>query len=460
MLTQSHTEDINRIIKNIENNTNNIITIKNREMEEDFHVSIVGCKQVIFQNVTFNKTFKFVGCTDLSFILMFKDCIFLDSMFVSDNLLNTFEFIRCAGKIGFITNGAINNVCHLEGVSFEEIFIYNINFNNLSILYSKNLSINMANIICDLFLFYGNLERFKLSTNGNTKAQTRSVIKQFNLGISSSLEGSISINGFNIEKLLIRGKADKILLDFVDNNFKDIVINNLINGGSIKFSNVNFLDDATITIIESDLGKAVLFGIDFDQVKAFSIGTVNLNDVVYSGIKWCKRIITMPEKPMSFAQLRETYKQLKNVTAKQNDKPEELRFHSLEMRSYKQELKSISKRWNDKIILYFNEWTNDHGQSWVQPFFTILGIIIAIYFPIKILLGFTTFNIAKTPTAIAEMMECFNPIRKFNDSFGLNKQPLDNNSTAWAKVLDIFFLRLVVGLLIFQMVKAFRKYIR
>lgn len=162
------------------------------------------------------------------------------------------------------------------------------------------------------------------------------------------------------------------------------------------------------------------------------------------------------------AQLRDVYKQLKNISAKQNDKPEELRFYGLEMDAYRNEIKSVKGKRFDRWILAFNRVTNEHGQSWNRPLAIILTLLVILYFPIKALLGFTHFslNANSTTTAVSEMVECFNPVRKFSDSFGQPGPTVQPWRTALAKIIDSLFLRLIVGLLIFQMVKAFRKYVR
>lgn len=418
------------------------------------------CKKVIFKNITFNKLFICKDPQNKYLIIEFKNCIFNKTLDFEHCKFNSIEFTNCKGKTVLGNKMEISSILRIENSSIEEFSLDSIVVDTVEIGYCKNIGIQFNDMQCGELSIYNNAENFKLEVIGFGKNEYINKIEDLYIKVDAFLTGNITIENFRIEKLLIGGKLDRALLDFIGNEYQYINIENLINNGTIKLSSPTFLNTSAITIIESDMGKAVLFGADFNQVKNFSIGKVNLNDIVYSGITWCKSINTYPDKPMSFAQLREIYKQLKNVTIKQNDKPEELRFHALEMRNYKQEMKSVKKRWNDKIILSFNQTTNDHGQSWSKALFIIIAVIIIVYFPIKILLGFTIFNLKYTPMAISEMIECFNPIRKFNDSFGLNGRLKDSNLTSCAKILDILFLRLTVGLLIFQMVKAFRKYVK
>jgi len=176
-------------------------------------------------------------------------------------------------------------------------------------------------------------------------------------------------------------------------------------------------------------------------------------------VHWCNdfKIAGTDAWPSDY---RYIYNQLKNVSANQNDKPAELEFYKREMSAYSKELGSRNGQFTDRIILWFNANTNSHGQSWLRALILLMLTICVIYFPIKILLGFEYFDLDQSLTAVSEMVECFNPVRKFTDSYGQTGMKPDEWRMSLAKLLDIVFMRLCVGLLIFQMVKAFRKYVK
>ena len=142
---------------------------------------------------------------------------------------------------------------------------------------------------------------------------------------------------------------------------------------------------------------------------------------------------------------------------KYHDKPEELKFYSLEMNSYHSQLKQEKKHFDEKFILWTNKVSNNHGFSLSRAFSLIVCLTILFYYSEKILLGYTHLDHQFILKDIANLFLLINPLHSLNDIFP-NIMKNTYPCIDLVKLLDVIH-RILMSYLLFQFLKAFRKFV-
>jgi hypothetical protein len=116
------------------------------------------------------------------------------------------------------------------------------------------------------------------------------------------------------------------------------------------------------------------------------------------------------------------------------------------MKSYKDLVKSNKNDYSlsDRITLWFNNWTNDFGLNWWKPLLILLVLTLLFYLLLLWSLDMPILNSDHWQYII----QFLNPIHKFDWVIGF----LPNLINVIFKVFE--------GLLIYQIIQAFRKYTR
>jgi hypothetical protein len=152
---------------------------------------------------------------------------------------------------------------------------------------------------------------------------------------------------------------------------------------------------------------------------------------------------------------RDVYRQLKFAMEKQGDHFNRLRFRRSELSAYRSELRlrSFKERpTGDHAIMIFG-WANDYGFNWIRPFLLIIGWVFISYLVLALLLtGHVNGDYLISNTY--NIFNLLNPAHKISELFdiGTRLQP-----SFWFYAWD-FLERLLLSLLLFQLVTAFRKY--
>jgi hypothetical protein len=140
---------------------------------------------------------------------------------------------------------------------------------------------------------------------------------------------------------------------------------------------------------------------------------------------------------------------------KQGDHFNRLRFRRSELAAYRAELqlRPFKERpTGDRAIMIFG-WLNDYGFNWIRPFTLIMSWVIISYILLAILLTSQADSDYLIHNAYS-IFNLLNPAHKVSELFdiGSKLQP-----SFWFYAWD-FFERLILSLLLFQLVTAFRKY--
>jgi hypothetical protein len=144
--------------------------------------------------------------------------------------------------------------------------------------------------------------------------------------------------------------------------------------------------------------------------------------------------------------LRELFRQLKNICSNNLDKFSQLKFEQLEMHFYSKELK-WGKNFGDWLILMSNRYSNNHGQDWQRALKWLFLFSIINYVFLHI--SFKSFSCFHVGNFLSFVL----PIHSLKDI--LCGEQVFNG---WVMFWDML-QRLISSYLIFQFLRAFRKYV-
>lgn len=422
-------------------------------IECDLRFEKIPLASLSFKNVKFKGSVDFIKSTKIG-KLNFDDCEFDGNV----NLSGQMDSLRISYSKGkrIILKLACNTIKVFQA-SFQDMMLIEVFANDILFIENRELKVEMQYVYCGNLNLVRNRTDFILSTyllenrhaTLSEKITGSTSFQNLELEIVPDFSGKIHLsNSESKARAMMTGHLKTGEICFASSSFEVFEIVDFNNNGVLKFTDISGW--LRLEISNSDLGKTSLYNVDFSLFDLVFLHNSNIQDILYLNVKWCKKLRSPYE-------VREVYRQVKTLAIRQNDKPTEIRFHALEMAELRNS-DYLSK--NDKFVLWFNFLTNKNGQSWTLPLLLILITVLLTYFRIKVLLGFNHFSPQNWHVALAEITECFNPIRKFSDSFGLQGKYEITRGSSVARFLDVFFLRIVVGLLIFQMIKPFRKYVR
>ena len=260
--------------------------------------------------------------------------------------------------------------------------------------------------------------------------------------------GFLNIKNFVLQNLRLPQNAE---LNIGDCRFKRFRLSNFRNIGKFKLYKTNILENEkgqSFQIDNTSIGDADFQGINllsFDAVKLFDNIFHNLK---YTNIIW-KNLVEVGEITSDKNRLekqQDTYRTLKNVTQANSDYPQAIEFYAREMKNYKDLVKSNKNDYSlsDRITLWFNNWTNDFGLNWWKPLLILLVLTLLFYLLLLWSLDMPILNSDHWQYII----QFLNPIHKFDWVIGF----LPNLINVIFKVFE--------GLLIYQIIQAFRKYTR
>ena len=204
------------------------------------------------------------------------------------------------------------------------------------------------------------------------------------------------------------------------------------------FDAVSFDEYKLVSFFRTRIGKAIFTSCNFPETYASFEKFQNLENVHYPHLK----------SDNYYKDQYETFLQLKLSLESTNNIYEAQKFQTVSSDAL-HKIKSLSN-W-DKIILWFNRESNNHGISIVRPFwlFWICGIIL--YFFYLVSLGYV-FNNKDFDWSLWGAFFAFIDITHKPD-FLVEKKFL----TGLSQFFD-FISKAILSYIIFQFVAAFRKY--
>jgi hypothetical protein len=311
---------------------------------------------------------------------------------------------------------------------------------------------------------------------GTSNTAERYKIQSVEIRATEKLQGQINIRNFEIDEMYFFGVNSKSTIKIHGVFFQKLKFDGFTNYSKIQFMHVKALynTESSLEIKETNLGSTELYNVDLSNFKRVTIFHAILFDLITSNVKWFDSSHLMKNEFSSvrgsiFANTREVYRQLKVSMEKQGNKFQALEFKANEMRAYSQELrdKKLNLRiLSDRAILWLGR-SNNHGQSWLKPL--ILIIISTLFFYWLLVVSISPdlrFQIATNKGDILaswKRFEEFSPAipKLVNPAFILEKVfPDQEGEKKFTTALLELFHRVILAYLLFQLVSAFRKFVK
>jgi len=334
----------------------------------------------------------------------------------------------------------------------DSIFIDNCNLNILILnsctfnrhFFTQNTNINSATLKGEIeaktnFFFVGN--------DCDVNAYS---IKFLDIGCNKAKD--LNIAELNVQNILLTGMLINGTISFHNVLTHNIIIHKFTNQGIVNlYGDPAYKHDFVMEIFASNLGNFNFHNYKFDEFKKICIANSYIEPLKFYNCNLLKSIddnfeILAIKESISEQNKREMYRQLKNAYKNQGDKINETALSIMEMEAYRKSLKGNRfKNMSDRLILYFNKYTNYYGTNWYLP--------IAWFLILNILLFWAFLCSSNLPLCDnwAKFFEFINPAHRLD--FIEIKQSLSKSSI----VLD-FIARLFSGVMLFQILNAFRKY--
>lgn len=290
--------------------------------------------------------------------------------------------------------------------------------------------------------------------------------------------GYLEIDEFILSNLRNPGGSE---LNIGDCFFNKVRISNFRNLGKFKLFKINFMKKEKGCLFQID--NTSIGDTDFQSISLVSFEKVYMfdnifSDIKYTNVEWKENINVgeyADDEIRKIAKERDTYRTLKNVAHKNNDKPQELTFFANEMKRHKElTIKNRCKdtafprfhikdcvfckgsknlregRISDIAILLFSEISNNYGLNWVKPLMLI--VVLSLCFYLVLLGSMDGFSMNNLSYFAKYIFVFINPAHKL-------EFVCSGKWTFLTYAVDFIF-RLAEGLLIYQTITAFRKYTR
>jgi hypothetical protein len=414
-------------------------------------------------------------------------------------------------KFEYFANEEVKNDFYLSG-NIDFININNTIFSNKVGIYPENnlnseIIINDCHFEKELKIKGQEKDSYKERQEKKTEINKLQII-DFTAGNEAYLRmGFIEAKEFILSNFKNPQNTE---LNIGDCKFENFRLSNFRNLGKFKLFKINILnkekkDNKEFQIDNTSIGSADFQSIDLSSFKKLIIFDNIFTNLDYTNILWGSsgngldiEIIEFEDDKNKIDKQQDTYRTLKNVASRNNDQPQALKFFAKEMEKYTQSVENNKKIYSlsDRTTLWFNKNTNNFGLDFWKPigillylsmmfyslfkisitnsnqdiflyilFFSLIvyGVLLVVkekeikYITIPhwifllIPIFITSFGVFEYDDFIKEFFIFLNPLHKMID-FNSYK-----SLSAFSYAIDFLF-RIVEGLLIYQIIQAFRKY--
>lgn len=385
-----------------------------------------------------------------------------DVSFIKTEFKNNLNLWNVEVPFAFISNDSIyTNRVKILACNLKSISLHNDNFQRdftLDIEDAHNKRVQGS--LEELYVADCNFsEGFNLKTIG------KSPISKLTLPITTRMKGLLKIEGFQIEETKISGFSDSFNLVFSNILFKHLNILDFSNSGILNFTNAKGSDESSFFLLNSDLGRTKFNNFSFNSFDNIQIKTSNIKEISTSNIIWFRpdQLNRVAGENTNYQELREIFRQIKQSLKQEGNIIDSLSFQAWEFKSYREELLSSNNYTTGDRLIMSASWTNDFGLDWTRTAIVILIMNLVFYYTIlSSVVAFPLFSIYR-PMVLNFMslnlfweekqlfFQLFNPVRRFS-----NMYPESVSDAVY--FLDIT-QRILLAVLIFQLVKAFRKFV-
>lgn len=421
--------------------------IKNSEIENFLDLKSLNSQGLLISNSVINGRIR-------------METVSSDISFIKSEFSNNIDMWNVTTPFSFISNDSkyIAKV-KFTACNIKSISLHNDNFQRELKFETRDSHNNKSGYLNELYVADSNF-----SEGFNIISTHKSTINKVTLPITASSKGIIIIEGFHIEETKISGFSEFFKMVFNNIIFKNLNVLDFSNSGFLNFSNCKGDSESSLFLLNSDLGPARFNNFSFKSFNNIQIKNSNLKEISTTNIEWFdQNQLNVTEEGFKNPQeLREVYRQLKQSLRQDGNIIDSLTFQALEMKAYRKELLS-SKNYSfgDRSIMIAS-WANDFGLDWIRTaviiilmnllFYLLLISSLYPYFQLNIYSPWflnRSLNILWVKKEI--FFQLFNPVRKISLMY-------PSAISDWVYLLDIS-QRVLLAVLIFQMVRAFRKFV-
>ena len=412
----------------------------------------------------------------------FIDCVFSSDILRKENKIELFEnaeFTRDVSCQTVLDHGLETGPTKMEDTFISTCFyIYKkITFVNASIgNFEVNLPQNKEQILQTEIEFKKCKfnEKFKIRNREfefpNTDEYTNYEYQQQNKAKLNKLEiinctaednaylrfGFLDVKEFVVQNLRLPNGAE---LNIGDCRFENFRLSNFRNIGKLKLFKINVWDDEKEENNNFQIDNTSIGDADFQSIDLSSFTTVTLFDnlyhnLTYTNVQWKKDLEVgqdLENNNFKLIKQQDTYRSLKNVALENNDTPQAIEFYAKEMMHYEQLVRNNPSEYSssDKVTLWFNKVTNNFGLNWVSPLLLLL-ILSYVFFLLILLSTKETYFQIITLADHKYWVQLLNPLHSLEFT----------GSGSWRgrTYLWDFLFRIIQGLLLYQIISAFRKF--
>lgn len=283
-------------------------------------------------------------------------------------------------------------------------------------------------------------------------------IDEIKIFASNKLFGLIEFFNFSVNKSILTGTNQNATIIFNSVSFNFLETQYFSNFANLQFINVasNKIIGTSLSLKNSILGSAFFSNCLLDSFSNINIESSVLTDIVTANVKWFlpSQILSTGKAEFDAANNRELFRQLKTAMEKQGNRIQALVFKQYEMIEYKKELCSKKGRYGEKTILWLSQ-SNNFGQAWWKPFYFLIPITLLFAFILLLLFNCQRSDFGTTFLVYKKVFVCLlDPTHSLKTIFGDDKY-----ISGYMYAADILH-RLIYAYLVFQIVSAFRKYIK
>lgn len=438
------------------------ISITNSKISESFYLGKIICKigEVSFFRTEFNSTsiIREINCSQIR----------LQSFFNSEVYLYDSE----VGSI--IMSGVFRKDFDIEGLICETVTISDSSFEgNLKLKVDHFWNASVPNED----KFYGKIDKVQLTScsfkSGLFFSGDNKVLDVLELKNMGQVFGDLDFQDCKISKLNLSGNNNS-LITFNSCAFDNLNIEKLVNNSSLNFSVCKAVgEESTLKIINSDLGKTKFLSFEFSSFKQLWFYSSNLADIIITGVFNIEDRKVNPQalpSKLEYREKREVYRLLKNASEKQANRVQALEYKALEMKYFRKELRAGNSWWkrlrNLDLFILFLSRSNSYGLNFFKPISWLIGISLVLFLWILISLDYSLsyipnlsfesirFTLQKIYDNLGKYVQLLNPTASLKVIFDDN--PILNG---WSHFFHLWF-KIAVAYFTFQIVSAFRKYVK
>lgn len=386
--------------------------------------------------------------------------------FISNEFKDWIRFWNVECKFSFTSNKNIyKETFNIEGSKLESLTLYSDQFNKKGELENRDVSgNNLPTFVKKIYIAETTfIEGFDFNGLGNQ-------LSELKLVLTPEFKGVLNFDNWLIDSTTISGINQNLKLLFKNLKFRFLFINDFTNFNDISFDRCKGNgNEAILNLINSDLGTTRFNEFDLKSFKVLRLNNVSIDKIRPSNVNWFEDNqveIEVHEQTESekAKRKRDIYRQLKQALKNHGNQIDSLIFQARELKCLRDEFKKSTKySCGERLIMTVSQ-TNDYGLNWLKPVWIVILTTFLIYALIlpgisdKILFSFSfkTEDLKETWDVFINNFKTFwflfNPVRNFELTYGKTIQ------TDWIYILDLLH-RIFLGIMIFQIIKAFRKYV-